>query len=65
MKMQLKKQNVTSKVSLSSILMNAYPRFNGSSDHEFYLAKLKYIECFIQYKCSGFLIGRLSRHYLS
>ena len=40
MKMQLKKQNVTSKVSLSSILMNAYPRFNGSSDHEFYLAKL-------------------------
>ena len=52
-----------STVSLSFILMNAYPQSNDSSDHEFLLAELKYIDCLIRYKPSSVLNGTLSRHY--
>ena len=43
--------------------MTAYPQSNDSSDHEFLLAELKYIDCLIRYKPSSVLNGTLSRHY--
>ena len=43
--------------------MNAYSQSNDSSDHEFLLAELKYIDCLIRYKPSSVLNGTLSRHY--
>ena len=68
MKMSLiskKKQNVPSKVSLSLILMDAYPQSNDSSDHESLLTKLRYIDCLIQYKSSSVLNRTVSRQYFT
>ena len=60
---KLKNQNVSSKASRSYTLMDAYPRSNDSSDHEFLFVKLKYIDCLIQYKSSIIFNGMLSRQY--
>ena len=58
---KLKKQNVPSKRSLSFILMDAYLWSNDSSDLEFLLVNMKYIDCLIQYKSSSVLNGKLPR----
>ena len=50
-----------SKVSISFILVDAYPQLNDLSDHEFLLAKLKHTNCLIQYKYLSVLIETLSR----
>ena len=59
---KLKRQNVPSKMSLSFILMDAYLWSNDSSDLEFLLVNMKYIDCLIQYKSSSVLNGKLPRH---
>ena len=50
-----------SKVSISFILVDAYPQLNDLSDNEFLLAKLKHTNCLIQYKYLSVLIETLSR----
>ena len=45
--------------------MEAYPRSNDLSDLESLLTKLKYIDCLIQHKSSGFLNRMLSIQYFS
>ena len=59
-----KKQNVSSKVSFSIILTDAYSPSNDSSDHESLLTNLKYIDCLIQYESSSVLNETLPRQYL-
>ena len=59
-----KNQNVSSKVSFSIILTDAYSRSNDSSDHESLLTNLKYIDCLIQYESSSVLNETLPRQYL-
>ena len=62
----LKKQNVSSRVSLFFKLMDIYPRSSSSLDQdwkEFFLARLKYIDCINQYKSSSVLNETLSEQY--